>query len=323
MNVKSFLAITALGLAAASSALAQTFPDKPVKVILPFPPGTGPDSVMRLVADQLAKSWRQQLIVENKPGGNGWIAMDAAKRAAPDGYTLVQVDASMMSLHPNLYKKLPFDPVKDFDPVATLYRTYFFVTVAADSKWSNVGDLIRAAKAKPGNLTYGSSGNGSYMHLGGAMLETQADVKMAHIPYKETSQVFLDINKGDIAWSFGTASTTAPLIKANKVKYLAVAAPKRQARFPDVPTVAEAGGPPNFELQTWIGLFAPHGVPRTVVSRINADIGRVLQDPEVRERLLSVGFEPLLQSPDDLRKAMAADTQTFKTLVGNLNISLD
>jgi tripartite-type tricarboxylate transporter receptor subunit TctC len=155
------------------------------------------------------------------------------------------------------------------------------------------------------------------------MLETQADVKMAHIPYKETSQVFLDINKGDIAWSFGTASTTAPLIKANKVKYLAVAAPKRQARFPDVPTVAEAGGPPNFELQTWIGLFAPHGVPKTVVSRINADVGRVLQDPEVRERLLSVGFEPLPQSPDDLRKAMAADTQTFKTLVGNLNISLD
>jgi tripartite-type tricarboxylate transporter receptor subunit TctC len=306
-----------------TSVPAQTFPDKHVRVILPFPTGTGPDTVMRLVGERLARIWSQQLIVDNKPGANGWIAMEAAKRAAPDGYTLVQADAAPMTTAPYLFKRLPYDPVKDFDPVASLYRTYYYVAVAADSKWNSVGDLIAAAKANPDGLTYGSSGVGGTLHLGPAMLEKATGVKMRHIPYKETPQIYMAIGTGDISWAMGTASTTLPMLKAKKIKYLAVAAPKRTATYPDVPTIAESQGPANFELQTWVSLFAPRGTPKAIVEKINADVAKVLQDPELRERLAAVGFEPLTQTPDELAKMMAKDGQTLGGVVKAMNISLD
>jgi tripartite-type tricarboxylate transporter receptor subunit TctC len=303
---------------------AQTFPDKPVKVILPFPTGTGPDTVMRLVGERLARHWGQQVIVENRAGANGWLAIDAAKRAPADGYTLVQLDAPPITAAPHLWKKLPYDPAKDFEPIAGMYRTYYFVTVAADSKWKTVGDLIATAKAKPGALNYGSSGMGGNLHLGGAMMEKAAGVKMTHIPYKETTQVYISINTGDISWAVGTASTTAPLLKANKVKYLAITGPKRSPLFPDVPTVAESQGPANYELQTWVSLYAPTGVPKAIVSKINADVARVLQqDPEVRAYLSGVGFEPLIQSPAEMLDMARKDSAMFKDVVKDLNISLD
>lgn len=304
-------------------AAAQTYPDRPVKIIMPFPTGTGPDTVMRLAGERLTKIWGQQVIIENRPGGNGWIAMEAARRAAPDGYTLLQSDAPPMTVSPWLFKKLPYDPVKDFDAVASLYRTYYFVTVAGNSKWNNVADLINAAKAKPGDLTYGSSGVGGNLHLGGAMMENATDTKMTHIPFKDTPQIYLAIASGDVAWAVGTASTTAPMVKGKKVKYLAITAPKRSAIFPDIPTVAEAGGPANYELQTWVGLYAPHGTPRAIIDKINADVARVLQDPEMRERLAAVGFEPLIQSPEDFRKMSDADSVKYKAVVKGMNISLD
>ena len=165
MNKRRLLAF-ALASMVAAGAQAQTFPDKPVKVILPFPTGTGPDTVMRLVGERLAKIWGQQVVIENRAGANGWLAMGAAKAAAADGYTLLQTDAPPIAVAPYLWKKLPYDPNKDFEPIAGLYRTYYFVTVAADSKWNSVADLIAAAKVEPGKLTFGSSGNGGNLHLG-------------------------------------------------------------------------------------------------------------------------------------------------------------
>jgi tripartite-type tricarboxylate transporter receptor subunit TctC len=302
---------------------AQNFPDKPVRIILPFPTATGPDTVMRLVGERLATIWGQQVVVENRPGGNGFIAMDAAKRATPDGYTLVQADAPPMTMQPYLFKKLPFDPVKDFEPVSGLFRGYFYVTVAADSKWNTVGDLIAAAKAKPGSLNYGSSGSGGNLHMGGAMLEKAAGIKMMHVPYKETAQIYMDISKGDLDWAMGTGSTTMPLFKANKIKYLAIAAPKRSTLYPAVPTMTEANGPSNFELQTWVSLFAPRGVPKAIISKINQDVAKVLQDPAVRSRIDSMGFEPLIQTPDEMQKLMSSDSAKYGALIRELNISLD
>jgi tripartite-type tricarboxylate transporter receptor subunit TctC len=314
---------TALACLVATSLHAQTFPDKPVKVILPFPAGTGPDSVMRLVGERLTRIWGQQVIVDNRPGANGWIAAEAAKRSSPDGYTLFQADAPLVTLAPHLFKRLPYDPAKDFDAVASMYRTHYFITVAADSKWNNVADLINAAKAKPGELTYGSSGVGGNLHLGGAMLERAAGIKMTHVPYKETPQIYVAIGTGDINWAMGTASTTQPMLKAKKVKYLAITAPKRSPLFPDVPTVAEAKGPANFELQTWVSLFAPHGTPKAIVNKINADVAKVLAEPEVKERLTTVGFESLIQTPDELQKMMSNDSTMWKGVVKEMNISLD
>src|SRR5712692_5698006 len=174
MNIsKAFLtsAVLALGVLA-SGATAQQFPAKPVRAIIPYSAGSGPDTVMRLVGEKLARAWGQQLVVDNRPGGNGWIAIAAAKQSPPDGYTLLQLDDTHMALQPHIYKKLPHDPAKDFDPVTSLYRTYFFVVVPVNSPWKSVTDLIAAAKAKPGALTYGSWGIGSVGHVGGAMLES-------------------------------------------------------------------------------------------------------------------------------------------------------
>lgn len=322
MNKRSFLVIAAACVLAAG-VQAQTFPDKTVKIIMPFPTGTGPDTVMRLVGERLSKMWGQQVIIENRPGANGWLAMEAAKRSAPDGYTLLQADAPPMTVAQYLWKKLPYDPVKDFEPISGLYRTYYFVTVAADSKWNTVGDLVAAAKASPGKLTYGSSGNGGNLHLGPAMMEKATGTKMTHIPYKETTQIYISINTGDISWAVGTISTTRPMLQANKVKYLAITGPKRSPLFPNVPTVAESGGPANYELQTWVALYAPAGAPKAVVSKINADVGKVLQDPEVRAYLNGVGFEPLINTPAEMSEVARKDSAMFKDLVKDLNIQLD
>lgn len=327
MNFARMLLAAAVATAATvvsiAPAMAQQYPSKPVRIIMPFPVGTGPDTVMRIVAEKLTRAWGQQVLVDNKPGGNAWIALEAAKRSPADGYTLLQVDAATVVLQPHLYKKLPFDPFKDFEPVAPLYTTNYFVVVGADSPWHNVTDLVTAAKAKKGELTYGSSGIGSQLHMGGAMMETATQTPMTHIPYKETTQIYTSISSGDIAWAFGTGSTVGPLYRAKKVKFLAIAAPQRNPAFPEVPTLAEAGGPSNFELRTWVGVLAPTGVPKPILEKINADIAKAMQEPDVRERLETVGFRPWPASAGDLAKAMDFDYKQYGDAVKRVKVSLD
>lgn len=319
----SFLAAAAAAIALASSAMAETFPDKPVTVVLPFPAGTGPDAVMRQVGDKLSKKWGQPFVVENRPGANGWTAVDAVKKADPDGYTLLQVDNLLFGLQPHIFSKLPFDPVKDFEPVAPLYQTNFFVVVPIDSPWKTMPDLIEAAKSKNGGLTFGSSGVASHMHLGGAMLEGASGVKMTHVPIKDTPQVFVSVANGELGWAFGSASSSGPMYRAHKVKYLALAAPKRHPSFPDIPTVAEAGGPANFELKSWVALFARHGTPQPIIDQINADVAQALAEPDVRDRLVSVGFTPWIDKPAGLAKTLQDDTKLFGDVATREKISLD
>jgi tripartite-type tricarboxylate transporter receptor subunit TctC len=314
------LAITAVMTLGAN---AQTFPDRPVKIITPYPPGTGPDTFMRLVGERLTRMWGQQVVIENRSGGNGFIAIDVAKRAAPDGYTYIQLDATPMTVFPHLFKKLPFDPAKDFESVAGMYRTYYYVTVAAGSPWNTVGDLLAAARAKPGKISYGSSGLGGNLHLGGAMLEKLSNVKMNHVPYKATTQIYIDVSSGEVDWAVGTASTTQPMLQAGKIKYLAVTAPKRFPLFPNIPTVAESQGPNDYELQTWVSMFAPRGVPKAILNKVNADVGKVLQDPEVRERFRVVGFEPMILTPVELNSLVVSDLASYGKLIVPMNISLD
>jgi tripartite-type tricarboxylate transporter receptor subunit TctC len=306
-----------------TSAWAQAFPSKPVKFILPFPAGTGPDSVMRLVGEKLGKIWNTPVIIDNRPGGNGWIAVEAAKRSPADGYTFLQVDASYMTIQPHLYKKMPFDPFRDFEPVVPMYRTNYFIVVAADSKWKSVADLAAAAKEAKGQLTYGSSGVGSQLHVNAAILETALGLPMTHIPIKDTPQIYVSIARGDIAWAFGTAATVGPLAKSGKVKLLALAAPQRHPSYPDIPTVREAGGPASVEARTWVALFAPTGVPKPIAERVNADVIRVMSEPDIRERLDAVGFAAWAGSPAQLRKVMDEDYQQFGEVIKSLKISLD
>ncbi len=318
------LAVAALAAAVFThSATAQQFPTKPVRVITPFPSGSGPDSVLRVVGDKLSRAWGQQVIVENRPGANGFIAIEAAKKAKPDGYTLVQMDDAHMALQPHLYKKIPYDPAKDFDPVATLFRTYFFVVVPVESKWKNMSDLIAAAKAKPDNVIYGSWFIGSPGHIGAAMLEAATGTQMTHAPFKEMTQLFAAVANNEVAWSFGSAASSGPMYRAGKVKYLAVAAPKRVAGFTDIPTVAEAGGPANFEVKAWVALLAPRGTPKPIIDRINADVGKALSEPDARERLAGFGFEPFASPPGDIAKLIDADSRRYGEIVKRAKISVD
>ncbi|AZG07853.1 tripartite tricarboxylate transporter substrate binding protein [Pigmentiphaga sp. H8] len=303
-------------------AAAQLPTARPVKIITPFPVGTGPDNVMRLLGEKLSRAWDVPVIIDNRTGGNGWIAIEAAKRAAPDGYTLLQLDTSFFTVQPYVYKKLPFDPFKDFEPVSPLFTNNYFIVVATDSKWRDVRDLAAAAKAAQGKLPFGSSGIGSQLHINAEMLASALHTPMTHIPIRETPQIYVSIARGDLAWAYGTGSTAGPLHKSKKVRFLALAAPSRHPSYPDVPTVAEAGGP-NIEARGWTALFAPAGSPKPLINRMNADIRRMLMEPDVQERLEAVTFLPWAAEPAELQRVAAADSKQIGEVVKSLKISLD
>jgi len=309
--------------ALSAPAIGQPYPNKSLRIITPFSTGSGPDSVLRLLGEKMAKDLGQSVVIDNRPGASGFIALEAAKRAAPDGYTLVQMDDTHMALLPHLYKKIPYDVARDFEPVGTLFRTYFFVVVPANSTWNNMTDLVAAAKAKPGELTYGSWFIGSPGHVGAVLLESATGIRMTHVPFKETPLVYQSVASGDVAWAFGTAGSAGPLFRAGKVKFLAVAAPQRLPGYTDVPTVAEAGGPANFEVRAWVALQAPRGTPAAAVTRINESLARALADPDVREKLSVFAFEPYASSPADIIKAIEADSKKYAEVVKRAKISID
>jgi tripartite-type tricarboxylate transporter receptor subunit TctC len=306
-----------------STSMAQAFPNRAVRVIMPYPVGGGPDNTMRLIGEKLSKMWGQPVLVENKTGGNGRIGIDAVKSARPDGYTLLMVDAALFCLQPHLFKQMSYDPFKDFEAVAPVFSTNFFMVVKADSKWKTVGDLIASAKEQPGKVVYGSSGIGSQYHLGGSMIETGTGVSMTHVPYRETMQIFTDIVGGSgVDWSFATASTAAALYQAKKLKYLAIAAPKRHPSYPDVPTVSESGGPANMELRTWVGLFAPAGTPKEAIDRVSADVAKVMLEPELKSRLNTVGLNAWSAPAVDLKKALEDDYRAYGEIAKRTKIEL-
>ena len=317
-------AILAISLAA-GAAYSQDlhYPERPVRAVLPYSVGSGPDAVMRMVGEQLSSKWKQPVIVENKPGANGWLAIGEVKRSEPDGYSIVIVDSTHMTLQPHLYRELPFDPVKDFDPVAPIYTTHFFIVVSADSPWHSVGDLIAAAKADPGRITYGTWGMGSVAHVGTAMFESKTGTQMMHIPFKELPQLYTAVANREVDWAFGTAATVQNLYQAKRVKLLALAAPSRLATYADIPTVAEAGGPADFELKTWVAAFAPKGTPKSITQQINDGIAEAVVAPEVSKRFETFGFDAWPASARDLVRVQQSDSLRFSNVVRQARISLD
>lgn len=319
--------LTALAAAAlVPAALAQgaaDFPTRPVTIVTPFAAGSGPDAVLRLVSDKLGKLWNQRVTIDNKPGGGGFIAIDAARRAAPDGYTLIQFDSEHIAALPHLYKSKNFVTLQHFDPVASLFRTPFFVAVSSQSKWNSMKDLIAEAKAKPGQITYGSWGVGSPGHLGGQQLDALAGLQMNHAPYREVSQLYANVGTGDVPWAFASIPSSQGIYKAGKLKYIAVAATKRVPQMPDVPTMAESGGPAGLEVNSFVSLLAPKGVPEAVKKKINADVAKAIADPEIRARFDTFAFEPLAWSPEEITRQAEIKSKIYGDLVKRGNISLD
>jgi tripartite-type tricarboxylate transporter receptor subunit TctC len=309
------IVLAAAWLAASTLALAQSFPTKVVKITAPYSSGAGPAIFMRVMADKLSRLWGQQVIVDSRPGASGFIAIEAVKNAAPDGHEILVVSNAHVAINPALYKKLPYDPQKDFVPVARIYYTPFFITVSTSGPYASVPALIAAAKTNPGHISYGSSYVGSPSHLGSAEFEFLTGTKMIHIPYKEQSQMYVAIASGDVSWAFSTLASALPLMKSGRLKLLAIATKQRLKTQPDVPTVEEAGGPAGFAIDSWLALLAPRGTPPEIVRRINADVNRQLADPEVLERMQFLGFEPAPSTPEQLAELIRSDTARYAELV--------
>lgn len=319
------LTLLAAGLSAAP-ALAQDaakWPTKPVRIINPFPVGGGPDGVSRLVADKLSRAWGQPVTVENRPGGNGFIAIDAWKRGAKDGTDLLVLDNVHLAAYPTLFKKLPYDPAKDFDTLLPLFKTYFFFTVGTDSKYKSVGDIIAAAKANPGKLNYGSWSVGNPVHLGTELLQSITGTQMTHVIFKETTQLYTSVATGEVDFALGSAATAGPLYRAGKLKLLAMIGPQRSTAYPDVPTVAESGGPKDFAVLGWNAIAVPPGLPPAVAEKIRSDIAQALTGPEVAEKFKSFGYEPFPVTRAEFNDFVKSESKRFGDVIRKANISLD
>ena len=309
------LVFAATWVIAAAPVIAQTYPSKVVKITAPYSAGAGPAVFTRVLADKLARAWSQQVLVDPRPGASGFIAIEAVKNAVADGHELLVVSNAHVAINPALYKKLPYDPDKDFVPVAMFYRTPFFLTVASTGPYQNVRALIAAAKANPGTVTYGSSYVGSPSHLGSAEFEFLTGTKMIHVPFKDQSQMYVSIANGDVGWAFSTLGSALPLIQSGKIKLIAIASKERLKTLPDVPTIEEAGGPAGFEVGSWLALVAPRGTPPDVIQRINAEVNRQLADPEVKLQLQNFGFEGAPGKPEQLAETIRIEAKKYGELV--------
>ena len=281
----------------ASAALAQGYPAKSIRVIAAFPPGSVSEILGRVVGQKLTEAWGQPVVVETRPGAGGTIAADAVAKAAADGYTLLMGSSAELTVGPNLYSKLSYDPLKHFAPVILVAVVPNLLVVHPSVPATTVKELVAVAKSKPGQLNFASSGNGTTGHLAGEMLKAVAGIDMVHIAYKGSPPALTDTLAGQTSLMFGPIVTALPHARAGKLRALAVSSPRRSSAAPEVPTMVEAGFP-DFEASIYFGISAPAGTPREIVARLNAEIGKALQVPEVRQTLLRQGAEPLGGTPE-------------------------
>jgi len=303
--------------------LAQAFPARTVRITTPYSSGVGPDLFTRSLAELLQKEWGQPVIVEAKPGGNGFIAIDALKKAAPDGHELLVLADSHLTINPSLFKNVPYNPETDLVPIAGLYRAFFFVAVKSDGPYQSIQELIAGARANPGKLSYGTPYVGSPSHLGNAIFEHATGTQMIHVPFKDTLQIFTSLANGTITWAIATAASTRGMVNAGRVRLIAVAAKERLPSHPDVPTVEQAGGPKDFVVEAWLALLAPRGTPQSVVRRINADTLKALDSPEMRKRLQNLGFEALPASPEQVAEKIRVDLKKNAEIIKRVGASAD
>ena len=279
-------AALAMGIATVMGApgAAAEYPDKPIKLIVPFPPGGGTDIIGRIIGDKLSSSLGWKVIVENKAGAGGTLGMDAAAKSKPDGYTIVLGQTSNMSIAPSLMASLPYDPVKNFTPVTLVDEAPLAITVGANSPIKTLADLVAAAKATPDKLLFASPGNATVAHLTGELFQRTAGIKYKHVPYKGTAQALPDVISGRASFFIASLESAMPQVKSGQLRAIAVTGGKRAKELPNVPTVAESGFK-DFTAVTWFGIAVPAGTPEPIVQKLNTEIVKVLQDPAVKERL--------------------------------------
>ena len=298
----------------------DAWPSRPLRMILPFPPGGGTDILGRLIAERLAAGLGQPVVTENRGGAGGNVGAEAAARSAPDGYTIVLV-APSLAISPTLYSKLNYDPVKDLAPVS-LVATVPNVMVTQPSLPGDLKAFIAAVKARPGALNFGSGGAGTSNHLAGELFNLVAGTKLVHIPYKGVNLAMQDVLSGNVHLVFIGIPAAAPHIKAGKLRALALVAPQRSGALPEVPTVAEAGLP-DFEVTTWYGILAPAGTPRGIINRLNAELVKVMHAPELKEKLAASGTEPLTSTPDEFAAYIRKEIAKWGDVIRKAGVKAD
>jgi tripartite-type tricarboxylate transporter receptor subunit TctC len=300
--------------AAVSSAQAQDYPSKLVRIVVPQAAGGGTDTFARAIGQKLSERWGQSVVIENRPGAGGVVGTDFVAKAAPDGYTLLVTYEGSQAINQSLYEKLPFDSLRDFYPIATIAATPFLLIVGPRAQAKTLAEFISFARANPDKLTYGSAGNGSVNHLIGEMLKTAADIRVVHIPYKGAPAAIADVMGGHIDAAFASMPSVISSVQSNVVRALAVSSAKRVAVAPDIPTIAEAGFE-KFDVNPWWGILAPAGMSPSIAQKISADIADILRTPEMEEVLAKQGATPLISSPEAFRDLLARDIEKWKKVV--------
>ena len=300
---------------------AQGFPIKPVRIVTYFSAGSGPDVVIRVVADQLSKLWQQPVIVDNRPGANGIIAIDALRASAPDGYTLGVTDSAVLTINPYLYPTMKLQADRDLTPLSMWFNVPFYLLVPASGSIKTVPQLIAYAKANPGKLSYGSpTGIGNPGHLGMELFKAETGTDMVLVPYKTSGPMMTDLATGRLHVAWASMGSARAMLQNGEVMPIAVGAKARQPARPEVMTLGEAGGPPNLEVNAWIGLFGPKDMPAGVVAKINADVDQVLKMPEVTRRIVELGNEPVTGNGDMVAELIRSGSARFGKLIKDLNI---
>jgi tripartite-type tricarboxylate transporter receptor subunit TctC len=321
--IRYALALIALASAFAQPALAQDgYPSKPIRLVVPFPPAGGTDVLSRAISQSIIANTKWTIVVDNKPGAGGNIGLDATAKAAPDGYTIAMGQTANLAVNPALYSSMPFDPLKDFAPVALISSQPLILVVNANSPYRSLKDLVDAAKASPGKINMASSSNGTIGHIGGEIFQRRAGIKMTHVPYKGAGAAVTDLMGGSVDCFFGNTQAVGGLVTAGRLRPLAVTSPQRLGNFPNVPTIAELGYP-GFEAATWSGLVAPAGTPPAIVERLNAEANRALGTNEMKAKLYEDGSTPLGGTPQQFAEFIRKEHAKWGTAVREAGIKLD
>ena len=301
--------LLALALLLPCVAFAQAYPTRPVRIIVPYPPGGATDVMARTVAQKLNESWQQAVVVENKPGASGSVGSEIVAKSVPDGYTLL-VQGTQHAINLSLYKQLPYDTLRDFVPINYIASAPFLLVLHPSVPANTVAELIAYIKARPGGLNYGSSGVGGGAHLAGEIFKTAAGVPLTHIPYKGAAPAMADLLGGQVTMVFDPIPTSITQVRAGRLKALAITSAKRSALMPELPTVAESGLP-GFDVSAWFGLYGPAAMPKDIAIKLNAEVNRILQLPEVKEKFASLGAESMIMNTDQFAVHLRAEIAKF------------
>ena len=306
----------------AGAVVAQQWPSKPIKWVVPFAPGGTTDILARTIGEKLSVTLGQPIIVDNKPGAGGGVGADQVAKSPADGYTIMGGTISTHAINASLYSNLPYDPVRDFAPITLIVRVPNMLVVNPELPAKDVRELIALLKASPGKYSFASSGNGTSQHLSGELFKTMTGVEMQHIPYRGSPPALADVVGGQVAMTFDNITTAWPLVKGGKLRALAVTTAKRSPIAPDVPTLAESGLP-GYEIGSWQGVFAPAGVSTEIVKRLNTEIVRIINAPDVRQKLVDMGAEPAPNTPEEFAAMVKAEVTKWADVVRKSGAKVD